>query len=85
MIDGLDGVTVEKESYQLFVDDEISFSSQPDHVINSDGRPAIVLDTNNYAKGKNPLKGSWFRSRLLFYGFPSQDREPRYDSTIGDT
>lgn len=69
MIGGLEEVTVDKESYQLFEDDEISFSSQPDHVIKSGDDILAVLDSKYYAKGKNPLKGSWSRSRLLSYGF----------------
>lgn len=69
MIRGLDGVTVEKESYQLFKDGDITYSSQPDHVIKSADRAVAILDSKYYAKDTNPLKGSWSRSRLLSYGF----------------
>lgn len=69
MIDGMQTVTVEKESYQLFEDDEITFSSQPDHVIKSVEGPIVVLDSKYYAREKNLLKSGWSRSRLLSYGF----------------
>ncbi|SET54561.1 hypothetical protein [Natrinema hispanicum] len=69
MIDGLDSFSIKKESYQLFEDDSISLRSQPDHVIRSDEGVEAVLDSKYYAKAKNPLKGSWSRSRLLSYGF----------------
>jgi hypothetical protein len=69
MIDGLDDMAVKKESYRLFEDQRITFSSQPDHVIKSDGEPVAILDSKYYSKGRDPLKGGWSRSRLLSYGF----------------
>ncbi|MFC7193299.1 hypothetical protein ACFQL7_28255, partial [Halocatena marina] len=68
-IRGLNGLTIEKKSYQLFKDDDVTYSSQPDHVIKSGERPVAILDSKYYAKDTNPLKGSWSRSRLLSYGF----------------
>jgi 5-methylcytosine-specific restriction endonuclease McrBC regulatory subunit McrC len=66
----LDGISIEKKSYQLFENENLTFSSQPDHVVlNGDGDPEAVLDSKYYAKDKDPLKGSWARSRLLSYGF----------------
>lgn len=69
MIRGLDGLTVKKKSYQLFEDDNITYSSQPDHVVTSDEEPVAILDSKYYEKNTNPLKDNWSRSRLLSYGF----------------
>lgn len=69
MIEGLDDVAVGKKSYQLFTDDEVSYRSQPDHVITSAGDPIAVLDSKYYSKKKDLLKGGRARSRLLSYGF----------------
>jgi 5-methylcytosine-specific restriction endonuclease McrBC regulatory subunit McrC len=68
-IKGVDDISVAKESYQMFEDDDLTLSSQPDHVISKDGDPVAILDSKYYAKGKDPLEGSWSRSRLLSYGF----------------
>ncbi|WP_077152255.1 5-methylcytosine restriction system specificity protein McrC [Halorubrum tropicale] len=67
--EGVEDVSIAKESYRLFEDDELTLSSQPDHVVRKNGRPVAVLDSKYYAKNKDPLEGSWSRSRLLSYGF----------------
>lgn len=69
MIRGLDGLTVEKKFYRLFEDDDVTYSSQPDHVITSDEGPVAILDSKYYGRNTNPLKDNWSRSRLLSYGF----------------
>ncbi|WP_137288853.1 5-methylcytosine restriction system specificity protein McrC [Natronorubrum halophilum] len=72
-ITGLDDISIEKKSYRLFDDESLTFSSQPDHVVlTGEGDPKAVLDSKYYAKDKNPLEGSWARSRLLSYGFQLQ-------------
>jgi 5-methylcytosine-specific restriction endonuclease McrBC regulatory subunit McrC len=72
-VTGLDSLSIEKKSYQLFEDETLTFSSQPDHVIlTEDSDVEAVLDSKYYAKDKNPLEGSWARSRLLSYGFQLQ-------------
>lgn len=70
---GLDDITIEKKSYQLFEDEKLTYSSQPDHVIlDQDNAPVAVLDSKYYAKDSNPIESGWARSRLLSYGFQLQ-------------
>lgn len=70
---GLNDISIEKKSYRLFDDENLTFSSQPDHVILSgENDVEAVLDSKYYAKDKNPLESSWARSRLLSYGFQLQ-------------
>lgn len=68
-VSGLDDVSVKKESHRIFNDDNLTFQNQPDHVIRDGDTPVAILDSKYYAKDKNPLEGSWARSRLLSYGF----------------
>lgn len=68
-ITGLDDVSISKKSYRLFDDEELTRSSQPDHVITEGDQPVAVLDSKYYAEGKSLLESSWARSRLLSYGF----------------
>lgn len=72
-ITGLGDISIEKRSYRLFNDENLTFSNQPDHVIlTGDGEIEAVLDSKYYAKDKNPVESSWARSRLLSYGFQLQ-------------
>ena len=65
---GLEDVSVEKQSYRLFEDEDVTLSCQPDHVITDENAAIAVLDSKYYAEDNDPLKG-WSRSRLLSYGF----------------
>ena len=72
-VGGLTNLSIEKKSYQLFDSSDLTFSSQPDHVVlTNDGSTEAVLDSKYYAKDKNPLEAGWARSRLLSYGFQLQ-------------
>lgn len=71
-VSGLEDVSVGKESHQIFENCDLTFQNQPDHVIRDGEAPVAILDSKYYAKDKNPLEGSWARSRLLSYGFQLQ-------------
>ena len=70
---GLDNLSIQKKSYRLFADKDLTYSSQPDHVIlNEDNNAMAVLDSKYYAKDSNPIKSGWARARLFSYGFQLQ-------------
>lgn len=72
LVTGLDAVSIEKKSYQLFTSDSLSMSSIPDHTIRRDGDPVAILDSKYYASDEEVINASGARSRLFSYGFHLQ-------------